>query len=263
MIAYKIDHMFILKKLLGNLMMPLSFSLLLLLVGLLLLWLSRQQSKKQFWGKLFISLATGLLLVVSLPTTSLALNISLERSNPPLLIAPTDLEYVIVLGNGHRSDPHLPPSQQLSSPSYYRLMEGLRLMRASLGATLLLTGYGGSDPVSNAHLYRIVALQFGIPAEQIQIFESPRDTAEEAAVLAPLIKNHKSALVTSASHMPRSLSLFNALGVEPIPSPTFYLGKKPQSPLYFYEHLPRAGHLNDVTIAWHEMVGSLWRKLRG
>lgn len=258
-----IESLFILKKLLGNLLMPLSFSLLLLLLGLLLLWFSHQQSRKQLWGKLLLSLGTAILLVSSLPFASIALNSPLERSNPPLFIAPGGLQYVIVLGHGHRSDPFLPPRQQLSSASYYRLMEGLRLMQVNPGATLLLSGYGGSDPVSNAHLSSVVAREHGVSAGRIQIFEQARDTAEEAALIAPIIMNHKSALVTSASHMPRALSLFRAHGVEPIPSPTFFIAKQPQSSLFFYERLPGAGHLDDVTTAWHEMVGSLWRKIRG
>ena len=244
-------------------MMPLSFSLVLLLLGLALLWFSRQQSQKQTVGKLLVSLGTGILLFTSLSFTSQGLVSSLERSNPPLFTAPKNLEYVIVLGNGHRTDPYLPPRQQLSSASYYRLMEGLRLMQANPGATLLLSGYGGSDPVSNAHLYRVVAREYGIPAGRIQIFEKARDTAEEAALIAPVIKHHKSALVTSASHMPRSLDLFYAQGVKPIPAPTLFLSKQPQNPLFFYEHLPGVGNLGRFTVAWHEIVGSLWRKLRG
>jgi uncharacterized SAM-binding protein YcdF (DUF218 family) len=255
--------MFILKKLLGNLMMPLSFSLMLLLLGLALLWFSRQQSKKQFWGKVLVSLAAGLLLVTSVPFTSQYLVVSLERANPPLFAAPRNLDYVVVLGHGHRTDPYLPPQQQLSSASFYRLMEGLRLIRANPGAKLLLSGYGGSDPVSNAHLYGVVARQYGVPAGRIKVFEKARDTAEEAALIAPIIKEHKSALVTSASHMPRSLALFHAQGAEPIPAPTFFLGKEPQNPLFFYEHFPGAGSLSGFTTAWHEVVGSFWRKIRG
>ncbi len=234
----------------------------LLVLGLLLLWFSRQQSRKQFWGKLFISLGTGLLLLSSLPSASYLLNSTLERNYPPVFSAPANLDYVVVLGHGHRSDPFLPPRQQLSFASYYRLMEGLRLMRANPRATLVLSGYGGSDAVSNAHLSRVVAREYGIPAARIKLFEKARDTAEEAALVAPLIKAHKSALVTSASHMPRSLQLFQAHGVEPVPAPVFYLAKEPQNPLFFYERLPGAGNLGSFTVGWHEIVGSLWQSLR-
>jgi len=253
--------MFILKKLIGTLLMPLPFSLMLLLLGLMLLWFSAQYSRKQVWAKWLISLGVGVLLISSLPQASLLLNRMLERENLPLLSMPSDLDYVIVLGGGHISDPYLPPQEQLSSASYRRVMLGFRLMRANPGATLLLSGYGGSDPVSNARVASRTAQQYGISKERIQLFETARDTADEAALIAPVIVNHKSALVTSASHMPRALSLFHAQGVSPVAAPTVYLGKERQSTAYFYQQLPGADNLSEVTVAWHEIVGSLWRKI--
>ena len=243
--------------------MPLSFSLVLLILGLALLWFSKQYSGKQWLGKMMISVGTVVLLVTSLPFASTALNSSLEREYPPLYSPPTDLQYVIVLGHGHRSDPYLPPRQQLSDASYYRVMEGLRLMQANPQATLVLSGYGGSDPVSNAHLAQVVASQYGVPDQQIQTFESAQDTGDEAALIVPLIQQQKSALVTSASHMPRALAFFHALGADPVPAPTYYLSKQPQNPLFFYERLPSAGNLGGFTVAWHEIIGSLWQKIRG
>jgi len=243
-------------------LMPLPFSLMLLVFGLLLLWFSRRQSWMQTAGKVIVSLSTGILIIVSLPVSSQWLNISLEREYSPIHEVPRNLDYVIVLGGGHLSDPYLPPHQQLSAPSYYRIMEGLRLMRANPGATLLLSGYGGSDPVSNAKISSIVARQNGIPEGQIRLFETAQDTAEEAALMASIIKKHRSALVTSASHMPRALSYFHALDVAPMPSPTLFLGKEPQNKRFFYQRLPSARSLNELTVAWHEVVGSAWRKVR-
>lgn len=254
--------MFILKKLIGNLMMPLSFSLALLLLGLALLWFSHQRSNKQLIGKLFISLATVILLITSLPFAALSLNQSLERQHSPLRVLPTNLDYIIVLGHGHRSDPFLLPQQQLSTASFARLMEGVRLMQANPTAVLLLSGYGGSDPISNAKLSSIVAQQYVIPRNKIKIFETAQDTQQEAALLAPIIKQSASALVTSASHMPRSLKYFQEQGIEPIAVPTYFIGKTPQAPLLIHERLPHAGNLESFSVAWHEVVGSLWNKIR-
>lgn len=254
--------MFLLKSYLGALLMPLPFSLVLLLIGLLLLWFSDRWSRKQLLGKLLVSAGVGVLLVASLPSTSLMLGVSLERNFPPLFEAPTDLEYVIVLGGGHRSDPNLPSHEQLDSSTYRRVMQGVSLMRANPDATLLVSGYGGSDPVSSAELASTVAQQAGIPSAQIQLFDVARDTEEEAKLIAPLIKQHKTALVTSASHMPRALSFFHAQGVKPVPAPTDYFGKEPQNSLFFYQKLPKAGALAEVTAAWHEIVGVLWREIK-
>ncbi len=250
--------MFALKKILGNLMMPLSFSLLLLLTGLVLLWFSRRQA----WGKALVSLAAVILIVTSLPYAPARLNISLERNHPALLQVPGELDYVVVLGHGHRSDPYLPPRLRLSTASYYRLTEGLRVLQANPGATLLLSGYEGSDPVSNAETYRLAAIEHGIPSSRIRTFPEARDTAEEAALIAPIIQNRHSALVTSASHMPRALALFRNQGATPLPAPTDFNGKQPQQPLVLHERLPSAGNLSAFTVAWHEIIGSYWRKVR-
>ncbi len=255
--------MFLLKKLIGNLLMPLPFSLLLLVLGLLLLWYSHANSRKQFWGKLLVSLGAGVLLLASLPYTAQKMTITMEREHPPMFAVPTGLEYIVVLGGGGSSDPFLPPRLQLSTASYYRLLEGLRLYQANPGATLLFSGYAGSKPISNALLYSMVAREYGVPAGRIQLFETAKDTAEEAALMAPIIKQHKAALVTSASHMPRALGLFRAQGAEPIAVPTLFLGRVRQNPPFLYERLPGAGSLGNVTVIWHEMVGSLWRKLKG
>ena len=253
--------MFILKKVLGNLTMPLSFSLLLLLLGLCFLWLSASHSNKQWLGKTLITLATGILLLASLPFSSTYLTTSIERDHPPLFNPPTNLSYVIVLGGGHVSDPFMPIQSQLSPASFYRVMEGIRLIKANPNARLLLSGFGGSDPISNAQLASLVAQQNGIAADKIKTFSSAKDTAQEAKLIASVIQDKPTALVTSASHMPRALKLFAELGRYPLPAPTYFLGKVAQNPKYWYEQMPQARDLDKTTVAWHEVVGSAWQKL--
>jgi len=254
--------MFIVKKLLGNLLMPLSFSLLLLLLGLALLWWSQADSRKQSWGKLLVSLGAGILLLASLPFSSARLSSQVERAYPPVFSAPTNLQYVVVLGGGMHIDPFLPPRQQLGPASYYRIMEGIRLMQANPRATLLVSGYGGSEPISNAQLYSLVAQEYHIPASRIRLFESPRDTAEEAALMAPIIKQSNSALVTSASHMRRALPMFQALGANPLPAPVGFSAGKPQNTPYLYERLPSSTDLDQVSNAWRELLGRIWEQVR-
>lgn len=255
--------MFILKKLLGDLLMPLPFSLILLTSGVLLLWFSYRWSSKQTWGKTLVSFGIAILILTSLPYPTQQLTLALEREYPPVFAAPTNLDYVMVLGGGHRSDPYLPASQQLHISSFYRLMEGLRLMQANPEATLILSGYGGSDPLSNAQLEAEVAQQYGMDAARIRLIDTARDTEDEAALIAPLIRGHKSALVTSASHMPRALQYFHAQGVKPLPAPTLFLAKNPQNQLLVYEQLPGANNLAGFTVAWHEVIGKVWQWLRG
>lgn len=254
--------MFVFKKILGNLLMPLSFSLLLLLLGLALLWLSDAQSRNQFRGKLVLSLGVVILLLSSLPFSSARLSSAVERNYAPIFTAPHNLDFVVVLGGGMDIDPFLPPRAQLGVASYYRLMEGIRLIKANPRAILLVSGYGGSEPISNAQLYSMVAQEYGIARSRIRLFETPRDTQEEAALIAPIIKQGNSALVTSASHMRRAMGLFQALGANPLPAPVGFSSGKPQNTPYFYERLPRSRDLDKVTMAWHELLGRIWAQIR-
>jgi uncharacterized SAM-binding protein YcdF (DUF218 family) len=58
--------------------------------------------------------------------------------------AETDpIKFVVVLAGGHKSDPAIPVTSQLSGESMIRLVEGIRILRESPGAKLILSG-GGS-----------------------------------------------------------------------------------------------------------------------
>jgi len=69
-------------------------------------------------------------------------------------------------------------------------------------------------------------------------------------------------LVTSASHMPRSMILFKKLGMHPIPAPTEYQvkGRRGTSPKRFY---PTADGLMKAERAFYEYIGLVWTKMRG
>ena len=91
--------MFWLKKWLGELLMPLPFTLTLIILGLLLLWFTRRQRL----GKAFCTLGTLLLIVFSLRPVSVELLRPLEQQNPPLP-ASQSVDFILVLGHGHGSE---------------------------------------------------------------------------------------------------------------------------------------------------------------
>jgi uncharacterized SAM-binding protein YcdF (DUF218 family) len=90
----------------------------------------------------------------------------------------------------------------------------------------------------------------------------PRDTRQEAELLAPLLRGQRVALVTSASHMPRALALFRAQGLDPIPAPTGHLAKEPQG-FDVLDLIPDADGLAKTRFAWHEVLGRMWAGLTG
>lgn len=253
--------MFLFKKIVGPLFFPVSVCIEILLLGLVLLWFTKRQRA----GKILVSIGTVLLLALSYGGVSDMLLRPLEYRYPPLLSTGDelrDVKWVVVLGAGHHSDPRLPVTSQLSETAITRLAEGIRIHRMLPESKLLLSGSGVFDPVSNARLMADLAVSLGVGRERIVVEEKSRDTEEEADLIKGLVGNERFVLVTSASHMPRSMAIFKAAGTRPIPAPTGHRVKERQgiSPAMFF---PFADNLKKAERAFYEYLGILWAKLRG
>jgi len=83
-------------------------------------------------------------------------------------------------------------------------------------------------------------------------------TRDEALKVAELVKNRdwkKVLLVTSASHMPRSVATFTKAGVQVVPVPCHYMSRFNQAGEHSWLHLPDRGTL-DIFDSWfHEWIG--------
>jgi len=135
--------------------------------------------------------------------------------------------HILVLGGGHSSDPRMPATNQLSQEALGRLVEGVRLHQKHPGSILILSGYAGRDPVSNAEVMFRAALILGVNARQMHILPEPRNTRQEAIAYHNRFGiHHPLILVTSASHMPRAMIWFRKAGLTPVPAPTNHMIKK-------------------------------------
>ena len=135
------------------------------------------------------------------------------------------IQFVVVLGSANTTDPGIPESNQLSSTSLYRLVEGIRIQRELPHTFLLLSGGASQDPRPNAVVAGNVAESLGMDKGLLFIEKRPRDTAEEAELLQPVLNETPFILVTSAAHMERAMKLFKDAGTHPIPAPTDFLIK--------------------------------------
>ncbi len=237
-------------------LMPLPVCLALGVVG----WVLWARGRRKKSGQALVALALLLLAVLGLPPVGSALVGRLERDVRPFSGGPVD--YVVVLGSGHVSDAELPVSSRLSEVALFRLVEGLRIAQAQPLSTLVLSGYGGADPRPNAEVYRDVAIALGFPVARIVTEGRPRTTSEEAELLEPLLRGHRFALVTSATHMPRALAIFEARGLTPVPAPTGYLGTRGPG-FRALDLVPDAGALSLTHRAWYEALSRLWARIRG
>src|SRR3989304_8606348 len=129
--------MFILKKIIGQLFLPVPLCLEMLIVGLLLLLFTR----KQRTGKIILSVGVILFTLLSYPALSNTSLRRLEYQYPPLISTATSdfapgavvpqVRWIVVLGGGYTSDPKISITSQLSDPSLGRLIEAIRLDRKS------------------------------------------------------------------------------------------------------------------------------------
>ncbi|MEJ2700306.1 MAG: ElyC/SanA/YdcF family protein, partial [Desulfuromonadales bacterium] len=145
----------------------------------------------------------------------------------------------------------------LSATGLVRLDEGIRLYRQLPAARLVLSGgpVYGSDTMAEG--YARAALALGVPASALVKLDTPRDTAEEARAVRKLLGvGRPFLLVTSASHMPRAMRLFQRGGLKPIPAPTRHESLRENRSRFRYL-VPSAQQLRKTERAFHEYVGML------
>lgn len=247
------SYLFMLKKFLGGLFMPVPLLLLLLVWTVLLLL----RKKTRWAGAIFASLATVLLFVGSYAPITNSIIAPLEQEYPAYQVETEPVDYVAVLGHSHVSSDTQPITSQLSPTGVVRVTEGIRIYRLNPGSKLIFTGYSAEDPVSYPEKSKQLALALGVPEADILTFDGPQDTAEEANLLAANFSGKKLVLVTTASHMPRAMLLCKAAGIQPTPAPTDHLSKPVQNKLLF----PSAKTLAKAQYWAHEQLGLLWTKL--
>ena len=255
--------MFLFKKIISQFFDPLSLVTILLFAGLALLFFTSRQRA----GRFLILISTIILVFSSYNATANLITgpllnryASIEQTE---LSSPENLpEFVVVLGGGGSSNPDLPLMSRIGYTTLARLMEGIRIHKMFPHSKLILSGGSSPEHESSARLMSLVAEAIGIDHKDIIIESTSRDTKDEARIISAIIGDRSFYLVTSETHMPRSLALFKKHGSSPIPSPVQSLNKglymeKP-NPLF-----PSSINIRKTEIALHEYLGMIWGEMRG
>ncbi|MRR38307.1 hypothetical protein EG829_27400 [bacterium] len=254
------DIMFIMKKIISGMLMPVPFILELLVAGLIILWFT----KRQIAAKIIITLATFLLLTAGFGIATDNILYRLENMYPPLEIKAAGQEkfsWVVVLASGHISDSTLPVTSQLDSYTQVRLNEGIRLHRKLPGSKLLLSGGAFVDPVPCAELMAELARDLGVDPGDIVLETRSKDTEDEAEFIRPMVGDDRFILVTTASHVPRAMALFEEHGMHPVPAPVGHavIGTGRSGPWSFF---PGAVSIHNCELMAHEVLGLLSIEIR-
>jgi uncharacterized SAM-binding protein YcdF (DUF218 family) len=247
--------LFIAKKLVTLLFYPLGTSLLFLLSGLFICFV-RPRSRT---GLLLMSIGTLWLVIMSCPVTGMVLLERLENHAGsyavPEELTRKHVKYIVVLGGDMRTG-DLTPADRVACSSLVRVLEGIRLWKGIPGARLVLSG-GSPSPrlMTSGHAMASLAVQQGVAASSILVESQSLDTGDEARLLKAVLGSEPFALVTTASHMRRSLMNFRSYGMNPIPAPADFQtkGVAPGTRAF----LPQTGGLELSQKAIHEYLG-IW-----
>jgi len=263
---------FWLKKVVTYFLLPLQFSLTLMLLGGVLVWLTR----RKVLGRLCLTTGLLLLLALSFKPVGRGLLAPLETRYAPIPeLAVGDAlppefaacRAIVVFAGGGANTPRLPATLRLGEAGLARLVEGVRLARLLPEATLILTGpardkNAPENETAAATLAR-AAESLGIEPERMRLLTTARDTEGEVAALAALYGSDTPlALVSSASHMPRIMAYAEKAGLHALPCPTGF-AIRPDPKFRWGEYTADISGLAHSTGGIYERLGILWARLRG
>jgi uncharacterized SAM-binding protein YcdF (DUF218 family) len=255
--------MFFLKKAITPLFYPFPIITLLLLTGLAMLWFTGKQKA----GKIIATLAICLLLILSYDYVPDLLLAPLENRYPPFSLEKTanpipPVKWIVVLGGGYTPDPSIPLTDQVSSPTLKRIVEGIRIHKSMPGSRLVLSGGPVFYSEPEAKVMMKMAKLLGIDEKNIVLETLSRDTEEQALYIKQITGKDRFILVTSAYHMPRSMRAFKGYGSTPIAAPVEKLVRKNKGDFNPQIIYPSLGGLNKTAVAIHEYLGLAWFRLK-
>jgi uncharacterized SAM-binding protein YcdF (DUF218 family) len=208
-----------LSKLLPLFVYPLGFSCLLIILALFLQW-------QPGWRRAVQILALLILWISGNRWFSEGLALSLEARYQTPDPIPQE-EVMVVLGGG--TDPAEAPRKTIEmNGAGDRVIYAARLYREGKARQILVSGgllaWDAQDSTPAAEMASLLEW-LGVPNEAIWQQDRSQNTAEDALFCAQILRErgiNRILLVTSAWHMPRSVKLFEAQGLEVIPLPTDY-----------------------------------------
>ncbi|MCW5556367.1 MAG: YdcF family protein [Verrucomicrobiae bacterium] len=178
------------------------------------------------------------------------------------------VQALVVLGGGFSAS-SLEPAGFKTSSAFNRLTGALALLDRGVTTNLVLGG--GEAPSTPGELSAGAAIKPWLekrvdPRIRIWMLENSRTTREEAVDFARLAAAQgwrRIALVTSASHLPRSVAAFRHEGIEVEPVATDFAGLARLHSRNRWNLIPNPENLDLANIWIHEILGLLYYRLKG
>lgn len=237
----------------SRLLDPAFLGLLLVLAGLIG-W-SRVRPRKALWRwKLAAWSGFALLWLAASPWFSNALCRVLEPLPTDLSaslagIDPRDRALVVLAGGSRNLYDFVPAVERLDGATQARLLGGARIYRDHGPFGLVIVTGTGEPYVSSMADYLVLQ---GVPTDKIALETQATDTETNATFSARILQKQgskKVVLVTSALHIPRSVSAFQRAGIEVLPAPVDFQGGRG------WRLIPSSSALFRTSRALHEVLG--------
>lgn len=255
------DILFALSKILWFPARPGHFALIVGFLGLLLVWRGRRS------GRWLVLASLGFFLMLVATPVNQWLLLPLEDRFPRPAAVPERVDGIIVLGGA--VDQNITEARGIPSlnGAAERMTEGVVLANRYPGARIVFTGGQGSfvhGSVTEADVARQLWTAMGIPPERVIYEDQARNTHENAVFTRRLVEPKPGEvwlLVTSASHMPRSVGVFRAAGWRDIvPWPVNYRSGHTWQAWY---DAPFPERLGQFEWAFREWIGLMAYRLMG
>jgi len=146
-----------------------------------------------------------------------------------------------------------------------RVFGGVALAREGRAPRLIFSGgswIGQEGLPSEGAVARKLALEFGLPADRVEVSPQALNTEQEAEAIRKMFSSErpKIILVTSAFHSPRAVITFETEGFEVIAHPVDFRAPVTRSPLN--DWLPKPDALEKSDIVIREALGRGYYRLR-
>jgi uncharacterized SAM-binding protein YcdF (DUF218 family) len=240
---------------------PSQVILLLLVAGGALLALGRER-----WGRRLGVLGAALLLVFGLLPTSHFLMRALEARFPQPDL-PAQITGIVLLSGAERAVATEASGEPQLNSAAGRYTTTLRLAARYPGARLVFTGGPTADPVTGelgqTGVGREILTSVGLDPSRLTFEEGSTDTCDNATNTKALLKPRQGdtwVVVTSASHMPRTVACFRAAGWEVIPQPA---DSHAAATGLYVSDFKMSHNLAILDVAMHEWVGLAYYRLAG
>ena len=245
---------FLIKKWLSLIIFPLSQSILMFALSLVLFWLSCRR----------LAITTALLALAWLWLSSTAvfadwLLIDLEKNfESPVFASIPKADAIVLLGGATSGLTHGGDMGNMNE-SADRIITTLKLFKLGKAPLMIVTGGATNGGVSEASLMRDILELMGIPLEAIILEEKAVDTKQNAEFTARILHDQqvsKILLVTSAYHMRRAKWIFDrTLGSEVEVIPVASDHQRSIADPILSRWIPSVRDLSRTSFAIKEIVG--------